>query len=133
MSTPPFVDEWHLRAAGSTVVLTCALCHHQAFISPCFTTGRTPGIVGALTHDCKENLLATRPHDGRRVVLCESRGGWRYTGLSGICECVSDDGKAVVLTVEHDPEEGWPVGSKVLVTFDHETQPTWQPSAEATP
>lgn len=68
-------------------------------------------------------LLATRPVDGRSVALRENRGGWRYTGLSGTCERLSDDGQQMVLSVEHDPEDYWPPGIKLLVQFDHETQP----------
>lgn len=71
-------------------------------------------------------LLATRPRDGRQVELRENRGGWRYTGLSGTCECLSEDGKHLVLTVEHDPESYWPIGTTLLVELDHETQPAWQ-------
>ena len=70
-------------------------------------------------------LLATRPHDGRQVELRENRGGWHYTGLSGTCECLSEDGKQLVLIVECDPESYWPVGTTLLVEIDHETQPAW--------
>ena len=71
-------------------------------------------------------LLATRPVDGRRVQLRENRGGWRYTGLTGICERLSEDGKQLVINVEHDPESYWPAGSLLLVDLDHETQPVFE-------
>jgi len=71
-------------------------------------------------------LLVSRPHDGRKVTLRENRGGWRYEGLSGICECLSEDGSHMVLKVEHDPESYWPLGSTLLVVLDHETYPMYE-------
>lgn len=71
--------------------------------------------------DAIAKLCLTRPRDGRFVTLKENRGGWKYTGLSGVCKCLSEDGTRMVLIVENDPEKGWPVGSDVLVELDDET------------
>ena len=70
-------------------------------------------------------LLATRPVDGRQVELRENRGGWHYTGLSGTCERLSEDGTHLVLTVEHDPDNYWPIGMMLLAVLDHETRPVF--------
>lgn len=70
-------------------------------------------------------LRATRPYDGRRVTLHESRGGWKYTGLSGICVHLSADHHYMVLMVEHDPNDYWPVGMEILAELDHESVPVF--------
>lgn len=64
--------------------------------------------------------------DGRQVELRENRGGWRFTGLSGTCERLSEDGKHMVLAVEYDPDSYWPTGTLLLVELDHETRPAYQ-------
>jgi hypothetical protein len=68
-------------------------------------------------------LRASRPYDGRHVTLCESRGGWKYQGLSGICTRLAADRRHMVLVVEHDPEGYWPIGMEILAEIDHETVP----------
>ncbi len=68
-------------------------------------------------------LRATRPYDGRRVTLHESRGGWKWTGLRGICAHLATDRHHMVLVVEHDPEDYWPVGMEILAELDHESVP----------
>lgn len=68
-------------------------------------------------------LCASRPYDGRRVTLQEDRGGWKYIGLSGVCTRLSSDERQMVLMVEQDPEDYWPVGIELLVDLDHETVP----------
>lgn len=68
-------------------------------------------------------LRASRPYDGRRVALRESRGGWRYQGLSGICLYLAADERYMVLRVVHDPEGYWPVDMEILAELDHETVP----------
>lgn len=68
-------------------------------------------------------LRATRPYDGRRVTLHESRGGWKYTGISGICACLAADHHYMVIVVEHDPEDYWPAGMEILAELDHESVP----------
>ena len=68
-------------------------------------------------------LRASRPYDGRRVTLRESRGGWKYQGLSGICAHLAADHHYMVLVVEHDPEGYWPIGMEILAELDHETVP----------
>lgn len=65
-------------------------------------------------------LHATRPYDGRRVTLHESRGGWKYVGLSGTCLRISEDEQHMVLRLEHDPNGFWPVGGEVLVELGGE-------------
>lgn len=70
-------------------------------------------------------LYATRPYDGRRVTLRESRGGWKFAGLSGICMRLAADRSLMVLAVEHDPENYWPFGMEILVALDHETVPAF--------
>jgi hypothetical protein len=70
-------------------------------------------------------LRASRPYDGRRVQLRESRGGWKYTGLSGVCTHLAADKHYMVLVVEHDPEGYWPVGMEILAELDHETVPVF--------
>jgi hypothetical protein len=71
------------------------------------------------------DLRVTRPYDGRRVTLQESRGGWKYTGLTGICLHLAADNHYMVLRVEHDPEGYWPVGMELLAELDHETVPVF--------
>jgi len=68
-------------------------------------------------------LRASRPYDGRRVTLRESRGGWKYTGLSGICTHLAADRHYMVLVVEHDPEGYWPIVMEILAELDHESVP----------
>ena len=68
-------------------------------------------------------LRATRPYDGRRVRLRESRNGWKYTGLSGICTHLAADCHTMTLLIEEDPEDYWPAGMEILVDLDHETIP----------
>ena len=68
-------------------------------------------------------LHASRPYDGRRVTLRENRGGWRWTGLSGICVRLAADKSYMVLLVENDPEGYWPVGMEILAQLDAETVP----------
>lgn len=68
-------------------------------------------------------LHASRPYDGRHVTLREKRGGWRYTGISGICTRLAADNRYMVLLVENDPDGYWPVGMEILVQLDNETVP----------
>jgi hypothetical protein len=70
-------------------------------------------------------LRASRPYDGRRVTLRESRGGWEYEGLSGICTHLAADRNYMVLVVEHDPEGYWPIGMEILAELDHESVPVF--------
>lgn len=70
-------------------------------------------------------LRATRPYDGRRVTLRESRGGWKYEGLSGTCAHFAADHHYMVLVVEHDPEGYWPIGMEILAELDHESVPVF--------
>ena len=70
-------------------------------------------------------LRASRPYDGRRVTLRESRGGWSYTGISGICTRLAADNRHMVLLVENDPESYWPVGMEILAQLDNETVPVF--------
>ena len=69
------------------------------------------------------DLRATRPYDGRRVTLRESRGGWKYEGLTGVCIHLAADRRHMVLKVEHDPESYWPIGMEILAELDHESVP----------
>jgi len=57
------------------------------------------------------------------VTLLESRGGWKYTGLSGICVHLAADYHYMVLVVDHDPEDYWPIGMEILAELDYETVP----------
>lgn len=66
-------------------------------------------------------LIETRPRDGRFVELRENRGGWHFAGLSGTCECVSDDGSELVMIVADDPNGYWQAGTRILVGLDRET------------
>lgn len=59
-------------------------------------------------------LRATRPFDGRHVTLLETRDGWKYTGVSGICTRLATDNRHMVLLVEHDPDGHWPIGMTIL-------------------
>lgn len=68
-----------------------------------------------------DELRASRPYDGRRVTLHENRGGWRFEGLTGTCTRFAVDGNTMVLCVEYDPEDYWPVGMELLVELDNET------------
>jgi hypothetical protein len=78
-------------------------------------------------------LRTTRSYDGRRVTLCESRGGWKYTGLSGICTHLAADHHYMVLVVEHDPKDYWPIGMEILVECDHESVPMFFGTADNAP
>lgn len=81
-------------------------------------------------------LRDTRPYDGRRVTLLEKRSGWRFTGLSGICTRLAVDKRRMVLLVEHDPENHWPLGMEILAELDNETVPEFfdrHPAVEAMP
>ena len=69
------------------------------------------------------DLRATRPYDGRHVTLHESRGGWKWTGIRGICTHLAADHHYMVLVIEHDPEGYWPVGMEILAELDHESVP----------
>lgn len=71
------------------------------------------------------DLRATRPYDGRRVTLCESRGGWKFEGLTGVCMHLAADHRLMVLKVEHDPEDYWPIGMEILAELDHESVPAF--------
>lgn len=68
-------------------------------------------------------LNASRPYDGRRVMLHENRGGWKWVGLGGVCTRLAADGCQLVMIVETDPEGYWPVGAELLVDIDDETTP----------
>ena len=70
-------------------------------------------------------LRTSRPYDGRRVTLHESRGGWKWIGISGVCTRLAADGRHMVLLVEHDPEGHWPVGMEILAELDHESVPVF--------
>ena len=71
------------------------------------------------------DLRATRPYDGRRVTLRESRGGWKFEGLTGTCMHLAADHHYMVLKVEHDPEEYWPVDMEILAELDDESVPAF--------
>lgn len=71
-------------------------------------------------------LHASRPYDGRRVTLCEKRGGWRFQGITGVCLRFAEDRKHMVIRVEHDPDEHWPVGMEILAELDHESVPDFE-------
>jgi hypothetical protein len=73
-------------------------------------------------------LRTSRPYDGRRVTLHESRGGWRYKGISGICERLAADRHYMVIVVEHDPESYWPAGMAILAELDDESVPVFHPT-----
>lgn len=68
-------------------------------------------------------LNASRPYDGRRVTLRETRGGWTWAGISGICVRLAEDNHYMVLLVENDPDNHWPVGMEILAELDEETVP----------
>lgn len=70
-----------------------------------------------------DELHANTPYDGRRVVLREKRGGWRWWGLRGVCIRLANDRRSMVLKVEHCPDDYWPIGMEVLAELDHETVP----------
>jgi hypothetical protein len=74
-------------------------------------------------------LNTSRPYDGRLVQLRESRGGWRYTGISGVCTRFAEDRRHMVIVVEHDPDDYWPVGMEILAELDSETVPVFFGSA----
>lgn len=63
-------------------------------------------------------LRASRHYDGRRVTLHESRGGWKWTGLRGICTHLAADHHYMVLVIEHDPEGYWPIGMEIYRNGD---------------
>ena len=73
-------------------------------------------------------LRATRPYDGRRVTVCESRGGWKFEGVSGVCTHLAADHRLMVLVVERDPANHWPIGMAILVELDHESVPAFDSS-----
>lgn len=75
-------------------------------------------------------LRATRPYDGRRVTLRESRGVWKWTGIRGVCLHIAADYRLMVLVVEHDPENYWPVGAEILVELDEESFPVFDDHEE---
>lgn len=83
-----------------------------------------PTLSAAIQRQIRE-LRATRPYDGRRVTLHESRGGWKWVGLSGICTYLAADHHYMVLIVENDPEGYWPVGMEILAELDDETVPVF--------
>jgi hypothetical protein len=62
-----------------------------------------------------EVLCRERPYDGRRGTLAEKRGGWRYTGLTGVLRHLSLDGREAAFQVENDPDDYWPAGMIILV------------------
>lgn len=70
-----------------------------------------------------DELRATRPYDGREVVLMESRGGWHWNGVRGICTRLAQDGRSMVLAVDEDPDGYWPHGMEILAELDSETRP----------
>ena len=82
----------------------------------------TPTLSSDIQHQIAQ-LRASRPYDGRRVTLRESRGGWKYEGLTGICTRLSAERSYMVLVVEHDPEGYWPIGMEILANLDHESVP----------
>lgn len=99
------------------------------------TWARREKLSSGVRHEIAE-LRDTRPYDGRRVTLREKRGGWRFTGLSGICTRLAVDKRRMVLLVEHDPENYWPLGIEILVELDDETAPEFfdrHPAVEAMP
>jgi hypothetical protein len=69
----------------------------------------SPDILRQITE-----LRTSRPYDGRQVTLRESRGGWKFTGISGICVHLAADHRRMVLVVENDPDGYWPVGMLIL-------------------
>lgn len=71
------------------------------------------------------DLRASRPYDGRRATLHESRGGWKWVGLRGICTHLAADRHYMVLVIEHDPEGYWPVGMEILAELDDESVPVF--------
>lgn len=70
-------------------------------------------------------LRSSRPYDGRRVTLRETRGGWTWMGISGICTRVAADSRFMVIAVENDPDRYWPVGMEILAELDDETVPVF--------
>lgn len=70
-------------------------------------------------------LKASRPYDGRRVTLKETRAGWTFTGISGICTRLASDRRRMVILVEHDPDSYWPIGMEILAELDEESVPVW--------
>ena len=85
-------------------------------------TTERPKLSAAIQHQIAE-LHASRPYDGRRVTLRETRGGWTWVGINGICLRIAADRHYMVLLVENDPEGYWPVGMEILAELDHETVP----------
>ena len=86
----------------------------------------TPTSAPILSPDIQRriaDLRATRPYDGRRLTLRESRGGWKYEGLTGICTHLAADHHYMVIVVERDPEGYWPNGMEILAELDHESVP----------
>lgn len=71
-------------------------------------------------------LIASRPYDGRRVTLRETRGGWTYTGISGVCTRISANGDHMVILVENDPDGYWPVGTEILAQIDADSVPVFE-------
>ena len=70
-------------------------------------------------------LRASRPYDGRFVTLHESRGGWKWIGISGICTHVAEDASFMVILVENDPDNYWPIGMEILAEIDDESVPVF--------
>jgi hypothetical protein len=70
-------------------------------------------------------LRASRPHDGRRVTMRETRGGWTYVGISGTCARISADGSRMLVQVENDPDDYWKRGEEILVEVDDESVPVF--------
>lgn len=70
-------------------------------------------------------LRVSCPYDGRRVTLRETRGGWTWMGISGVCTRLAADGGHMVLLVESDPDGYWPVGMEILAQLDAETVPVF--------
>lgn len=66
-------------------------------------------------------LRAERPHDGRRVALRSRLTGWTRTGAIGVCLHLATDEHSMVIRIEHDFENHWPVGSEILAEFDDDT------------
>lgn len=73
-----------------------------------------------------DELRTSRPYDGRRVTLRETRGGWTWLGISGVCTRLAEDGRLMVLQVEHCPDGYWPIGMEILAELDDETVPIFK-------
>lgn len=81
------------------------------------------------SEDCRRviaELNDCRPYDGRRVTIRETRGGWTWMGVSGVCTRLAEDRRHMVIIVVHDPDSYWPIGMELLAELDHESVPIFE-------